>query len=113
MTEKSKQVMKQINYRRTVYSCGFVKSIITSILGFAALLIFNNLMLAMGNPLTPSTQIIFGALITMGCVSAILLFDSQKEKTKEAELDLIFQEILKAQGLKIDEKSQGENENDK
>ena len=36
----------------------------------------------------------------MGCVSAILLFDSQREKTKEAELDAIFEEILKAQGIK-------------
>ena len=108
MTEKSKQLMKKINYKRTVYSCGFVKSVITSILGFGTLLIFNNLMLAMGNPLTPSTQLIFGILIMMGCVSAILLFDSQKEKTKEAELDLIFEEILKAQGIK----STGEDEDE-
>lgn len=36
----------------------------------------------------------------MGCVSAILLFDSQREKTKEAELDAIFDEILKIQGIK-------------
>ena len=100
MTEKSRKLMKKIHYRRTVYSCGFVKSIVTSILGFGTLLIFNNLMLTMGNPLTPSTQLIFGILIMMGCVSAILLFDSQREKTKEAELDLIFEEILKAQGIK-------------
>ena len=99
MTKQSKELMRKINYKRTVYSCGFVKSIITSILGFGTLLIFNNLMLAMGNPLTPSTQLLFGILIMMGCVSVILLFDSQKEKTKEAELDLIFKEILKAQGI--------------
>ena len=36
----------------------------------------------------------------MGCVSAILLFDSQREKTKEAELDAIFDEILKIKGIK-------------
>ena len=101
--------MKQIGYKRTVYSCGFVKSIVTSILGFGTLLIFNNLMLAMGNPLTPSTQLIFGVLIMMGCVSAILLFDSQKEKTKEAELDLIFEEILKVQAIKS---KKGEDENE-
>ena len=100
--KKSKQLMKQIHYKRTVYSCGFIKSLITSILGFGTLLIFNNLMLAMGNPLTPSTQLIFGALIMMGCVAGILLFDSQKEKTKEAELDLIFEEILKTQGIKTE-----------
>ena len=109
MTEQSKQLMKKINYKRTVYSCGFVKSVVTSILGFGTLLIFNNLMLAMGNPLTPSTQLIFGILIMMGCVSAILLFDSQKEKTKEAELDLIFEEILKAQELKS---TNGEDDED-
>ena len=101
MTKKSKELMKKINYKKTVYSCGFVKSLVTSVLGFATLLIFNNLMLAMGNPLTPSTQLIFGVLIMMGCVSTILLFDSQKEKTKEAELDLIFEEILKAQGITL------------
>lgn len=99
MTEQSRELMRKIHYKRIVYSCGFIKSIITSILGFGVLLIFNNLMLAMGNPLTPSTQLLFGILIMMGGVSIILLFDSQKEKTKEAELDLIFKEILKAQGI--------------
>lgn len=93
---KSKQLMKKIHYRRVVYTCGFIKSMVSSILGFAILLIFNNLMHAMGNPLTPSTQLIFGILIVIGCVSIILLFDSQKESTKEKELDLIFEEILKA-----------------
>ena len=57
-------------------------------------------MVAMGNPLTPSTQLIFGILIMMGCISAILLFDSQREKTKEAELDAIFDEILRIKGIK-------------
>lgn len=109
MTEKSRALMNKINYKKTVYSCGFIKSVVTSILGFGTLLIFNNLMLAMGNPLTPSTQLLFGVLIMMGCVSAILLFDSQKEKTKEAELDLIFEEILKAQGLKL---TNGEDDED-
>lgn len=100
MTKQSRDLMKKIHYRRTVYSCGFVKSVVTSILGFGTLLIFQNLMVAIGNPLTPSTQLIFGILIMMGCVSAILLFDSQREKTKEAELDAIFDEILKIQGIK-------------
>lgn len=100
MTQQSRDLMKRIHYRRTVYSCGFVKSVVTSILGFGTLLIFQNLMVAMGNPLTPSTQLIFGILIMMGCVSAILLFDSQREKTKEAELDAIFEEILKVKGIK-------------
>ena len=109
MTKQSKELMKKINYRHTVYSCGFVKSIVTSILGFGTLLIFQNLMLAMGNPLTPSTQLIFGILIMMACISAILLFDSQKEKTKEAELDVIFEEILKVQGIKNAEYAKGEN----
>ena len=99
MTKQSRDLMEKIHYRRTVYSCGFVKSVVTSILGFGTLLIFQNLMVAMGNPLTPSTQLIFGILIMMGCVSAILLFDSQKEKTKEAELDAIFEEILKIKGI--------------
>ena len=35
----------------------------------------------------------------MACVSAILLFDSQKEKTKKAELDAIFEEILKTKEI--------------
>lgn len=110
MTQQSKDLMKKIHYRRTVYSCGFVKSIVTSILGFGTLLIFQNLMVAMGNPLTPSTQLIFGILIMMGCISAILLFDSQREKTKEAELDAIFKEILEIKGIKEAELAEeGEN----
>lgn len=111
MTKQSKDLMKKIHYRRIVYSCGFVKSIVTSILGFGTLLIFQNLMVAMDNPLTPSTQLLFGILIMMGCVSAILLFDSQREKTKEAELDAIFAEILEIKGIKEAELAQGE-END-
>lgn len=87
--------MEKIHYKRVVYTCGFIKSVITSILGFAILLIFQNLMKAMGNPLTSSTQIIFGTLVTIACVSFILLFDSKKKSTKEAELDLIFEEMLK------------------
>lgn len=99
MTKQSRDLMKKIHYRRIVYSCGFIKSIVTSILGFGTLLIFQNLMIAMGNPLTPFTQLIFGILIMMACVSAILLFDSQKEKTKRAELDAIFEEILKTKEI--------------
>ena len=112
MTKQSRDLMKKIHYRRTVYSCGFVKSVVTSILGFGTLLIFQNLMVAMGNPLTPSTQLIFGILIMMGCISAILLFDSQKEKTKEAELDAIFDEILRIKGIKEAELAQEGEETD-
>lgn len=112
MTKQSRDLMEKIHYRQTVYSCGFVKSVVTSILGFGTLLIFQNLMVAMGNPLTPSTQLIFGILIMMGCISAILLFDSQKEKTKEAELDAIFDEILKIKGIKEAELAQEGEETD-
>lgn len=112
MTKQSRDLMKKIHYRQTVYSCGFVKSVVTSILGFGTLLIFQNLMVVMGNPLTPPTQLIFGILIMMGCVSAILLFDSQKEKTKEAELDAIFDEILKIKGIKEAELAQEGEETD-
>ena len=48
----------------------------------------------------------------MGCVSAILLFDSQKEKTKEAELDAIFAEILEIKGVKEAELAKEGEEND-
>lgn len=48
----------------------------------------------------------------MGCISAILLFDSQKEKTKEAELDAIFDEILKIKGIKEAELAQEGEETD-
>lgn len=112
MTQQSKDLMKEIHYRRTLYSCGFVKSAVTSILGFGILLIFQNLMAAMESPLTSETQLIFGILITMGCVSAILLFDSQKEKTKEAELDAIFDEILKIKEFKEAELAQEGEETD-
>ena len=97
MTKKSIEIMNKTHYTRIVYSCGFVKSVITSILGFAILLIFQNVMPIMGNPLTPTTQLIFGTLIVIACVSIILIFDSRKKETKEAELDLIFEEMLKLQ----------------
>ena len=93
--KKSKEIMDKIHYKRVVYSCGFVKSMVTSILGFAILLIFQNVMESLNVPLTPTTQIIFGLLITIACISIILLFDSDKKKTKEAELDLIFEEVTK------------------
>ena len=112
MTQQSRDLMKKLHYKRTIYSCGFVKSVVTSILGFGTLLIFQNLMAAMDNPLTPSTQLIFGILIMMGCISAILLFDSQKEKTKEAELDAIFDEILKIKGIKETELAKEGEETD-
>lgn len=103
MTQKSKEIMKKIHYKRTLYSCGFVKSMVTSVLGFGILLIFQNLMVTLNTPLTSVTQLIFGILIMMACISAILLFDAQREKTKEAELDVIFEEILKSRRISDDE----------
>ena len=108
-TKKSREIMDKIHYRRVVYSCGFVKSMVTSILGFAILLIFQNVLETLDVPLTSTTQIIFGLLITIACVSIVLLFDSNKEKTKEAELDLIFEEVTKL----YDEKQSEMNKDDK
>lgn len=93
MLEKTKKVMERTKYKRTIYMCGFTKSLVTSLAGFAFLLIFNNLMAVFNFPLTPEAQMIFGALILMIASSVILIFDQEKAEAKADELDEIFKEI--------------------
>lgn len=95
MLEQTKNVMTKIKYKRTVYMCGFTKSLVTSLAGFAFLLIFNNLMVVFGFPLTPEAQMLFGMLILTISITVILIFDQEKAETKADELDEIFKEINK------------------
>lgn len=92
---KTKEVLSKVRYKKIVYTCGFVKSVVSGILGFAVLLIFNNLMMVLDFPLTPEAQMLFGVLILIISTSIILIFDGKKLKAKEEELDEIFKEINK------------------
>lgn len=84
------QIVKELDYRKVIWLCGYFKTIVTVILTLAVTTIFTKLFLE-DFELNPVEMEIVGfcIVVVLIMVGLILWFDGAKEKVKEKEHKLI------------------------